>query len=392
MHKCNYGINPMWMSVVVTLMCGVMVLADNRVTFEVPVNYSVGTHPIAIATADFNRDSKPDLAVANEDDNNVSILLGQGDGTFQLVATVAVGRKPHAIAVGDFNNDGNMDLLVANAGTSALIETTVSIALGNGDGTFQAARSLEVGNTPFSVAVADFNADGKLDFVVAKLNYPNLGQVSCFLGNGDGTFRAGGSFDVGRVPTALVVDDFNRDSKPDYAVVNSGTNTVFAAVGYGDGWFRATHTFDVNGLAPISVVRGDFDNDGKMDLAVTNFDSGNVSIWLGNGDGWFHWVQNISVGENPLSIAASDFDGDGILDLAIANFGPVNDADGSKASRGVTIIFGQGNGMFMPGQAMDLGRNPAAMAVDDFNGDGKMDMAVVDRGSNTVSILLNTTP
>jgi hypothetical protein len=146
-----------------------------------------------VAIGDFNGDGLPDVAVANAGDysgnnGNVSVLLGNGDGTFQAADSLSVGRQPVSVAVGDFNRDGIPDLAVAN-----LLDGTVSVLLGNGDGSFQLPRSVSAGNRPYSVAVGDFNGDGIPDLAVVNDTFLS-GTVSVLLGNGDGSFPGSADF------------------------------------------------------------------------------------------------------------------------------------------------------------------------------------------------------
>ena len=146
----------------------------------------------------------------------MSVLLGNGDGTFQAHRPPSPsGRGPIAVAVADVNGDGKPDLVVANARTA-----TVSVLLGNGDGTFQAQQTPSPrAPTPFAVAVADVNGDGKPDLVTA--NQTDSGTVSVLLGNGDGTFQASTNLrHVARIPYAVAVADVNGDGKPDLVAAN----------------------------------------------------------------------------------------------------------------------------------------------------------------------------
>src|SRR2546426_804401 len=168
--------------------------------------------PSCIVVGDFNGDGKPDLAVVNFGDWNVYLLLGNGDGTFQPAKSVFFapgGGFPWYIAVGDFNGDGILDLAVADYGCpldcNSSPSNTVTVLLGNGNGTFRPAPSLTVGNGPAGVAVGDFNRDGKPDLAVANLNDNTL---SVLLGNGDGTFQAAQTFGgVGSHPYFVAVGD-----------------------------------------------------------------------------------------------------------------------------------------------------------------------------------------
>src|SRR5262249_14539320 len=156
---------------------------------------SPATEPLGIAAGDFNDDGNLDLAVANAGTNNVSILLGVGDGTFGAATNFNVGTAPAALAVGDFNGDGKLDLAVANCG----VDNNVSILLGDGNGSFSPASTptVGVGTTPIAIAVGDFNGDGVLDLAVVNSGDNN---ISILLGNGDGTFAAAGPFSTGAGP------------------------------------------------------------------------------------------------------------------------------------------------------------------------------------------------
>jgi predicted NUDIX family NTP pyrophosphohydrolase len=209
--------------------------------FAKAVNYGAGSGPWSVAVGDFNGDGKPDLAVANEESNNLSVLLGNGDGTFQTAVNYSVGLQPWSVAVGDFNLDGKPDLAVANEGSS-----NVSVLLGNGEGTFQAAVNYGAGSGPWSVAVGDFNGDGKLDLAVADTV---SNSVSVLLGNGDGTFQAGVNYVAGMGPNSVAVGDFNGDGKLDLAVANAYGGGVSVLLGV-----NSTNSVSTLTLAPLSNV------------------------------------------------------------------------------------------------------------------------------------------
>jgi len=302
-------------------------------------------------------------------------LLGNGSGTFQSAVNYAAGTNPVSVAVGDFNGDGKTDLVVADYGPSDISSDNVSVLLGNGNGTFQTAVNYAAGANPNYVAVGDFNGDGKSDLAVADAN---SNTVSILLGNGDGTFQTAVNYAVGSWPSSVAVGDFNGDGKADLAVADANSNTVSILLGNGDGTFQTAVNYAV-GNGPVSVVVGDFNGDGKADLTVANVNTNSaVSVLLGNGNGTFQPAVNYPAGNLPASVAVGDFNGDGRVDLAVANYGGNN----------VSILLGNGNGTFQAAVNYAAGLWPHSVALGDFNGDGRADLVVANQYSNNVSILL----
>lgn len=344
---------------------------------------ATGVSPNAVLAADFNGDGKLDLAVANGGSNILSILLGNGDGTFTVSATPSTGAVPHSLAVGDFNKDGKLDLAVANAS-----DNSVSVFLGNGDGTFQAQASYAVGNAPAYVVAADFDRDGKLDLAVT--NQVDA-TVSILLGKGDGTFQVPAS-PFAAVPAnasvkdvaGVAVGDFNGDNKLDLAVTNTSNDTVSVLLGNGDGTFQAPVTYSTgnSGDQPIAVSAVDVNGDGKLDLAVTNLHANTVAILVGNGDGTFQtkvtYPSTNGAQTGPSAIATGDFNADGKIDLAVTNQG----------NNAVSILFGNGNGVFQAPVEFTTGNFPEGVAAGDFTGNGRLDLAIADHGAGSVSIML----
>ncbi len=292
----------------------------------------VGANPRSIVVADFNGDGIPDFAVACRGDNQVQIYLGQSDGTFLAAAPLNTAVGPENLVAGDFNGDGVLDLAVVHLSTDV-----VDVFLGNGDGTFQTAVSYPLATSSESrfLTTGDFNGDGHLDLAVSNSG-PGVNTVSVLLGNGDGTFQPRVDYTTGASPYGVIAADFNGDGILDLAVANSASSSVSILLGNGDGTFQpkvdyATGivTMTQPSLGPQDLVAGDFNGDGNLDLAEANDTVGTVGILLGKGDGTFaapafplSTGSNSSTGSpnNPSKIAVADFNGDGRLDLVTTNF------------------------------------------------------------------------
>jgi hypothetical protein len=369
----------------------------------------------SVVAADFNGDGRPDLAVANNSDNTISVILGQPDGTFSAKTDFPTGTSPSGIIVADFNGDGKLDLA-----TFSYYQNIISVLLGNGDGTFQNHVDYATGG-PTNIVAADFNGDGKID--LAAINGGG-GTLSLFIGNGDGTFQP-----PTLIPTPSAVQwgttgDFNGDGKPDL-VLSEGfgsPNEIIVLLNNGDATFTQVATptpysggaiavGDFNGDGKLDIAVGgdvllgngngtfqtpgtplpqaggeesfilaaDVNNDGKLDLITSGF-----LVFLGNGDGTF---QNPLISYAPSSLvyppptqfpAVADFNGDGFLDLVTTH---INLA---------FVLLGNGNGTFASQSTVALpsSQNVGPSLVDDFNGDGKPDLAVV-QDNNGVSGLLS---
>lgn len=336
-------------------------------------DFTTGPIPSAVVTADFNGDGDLDLAIVNSGSNTVSIMLGNGDGTFRARTDYSVGFDPISIAASDFNHDGKIDLAVARAGFACIL-------LGNGDGTFNLQPDIAIGNGEGGNVIAgDFNKDGKPDLAITK--YASS-AISVLLGNGDGTFQAPVDYATGSLPTSIVTGDFDGNGTLDLASSNFGSG-VSILLGNGDGTFQ--QRTDISILA-TSLALGDFNGDGKPDLVI---DGGSrVTTLLGQGDGIFVTSQPFNF-PFPLSgfgapqvIAVGDFNSDGNLDVAVLGdrfIGPE-----------VIIILGNGNGTFTALSEFATNGQSVAVVVADFNRDGKPDMVVLNDLTNTGSIFLNT--
>lgn len=373
--------------------------------------------PYSLVSADFDGDGNVDIATANYNSNNVTILLGTGASDFSSSNTYSVDKNPRWIISTDINGDGKLDLVTANSNSSS-----ISVLIGNGSGGFSLSIPFYVTGNPYCVVSADFNGDGKIDLATADYS---ANCVSILLGNGSGNFSTASYFSVSPNPYSLTVSDFNGDGKMDIATANSTSNNVSVLIGNGSGGFATKVNYNA-GSSPRSVISRDFNADGKIDLMVANYYSTNVSLLLGTGSGSFSAPTNFSIGSYPNTILSADFNGDGKMDVAaiggiisvlISNgSGGFTNTDyntGIGASQGIT--FGDYNGdgkidLVAASQANLLGLvilinggvtgflspkylsfgmgNKNYSIIDDFNGDGKMDIAT-NQSSGAGSILLN---
>jgi FG-GAP-like repeat/Cep192 domain 4/HYDIN/CFA65/VesB-like, Ig-like domain/FG-GAP repeat/Protein of unknown function (DUF1573) len=348
----------------------------SSISFTVFAEYTTGSGVTSVAMGDFNGDGKLDLVTASPFSGPDLVLLGNGDGTFHSVAAPFFGAGP--MVVGDFNGDGKLDLAVANA----TLSNTVSIWLGNGDGTFQPGVQYATGTLPLGLSAADFNGDGRLDLaVVNEID----GTVSALLGNGDGTFQPHVDYSTGPDPNSVVVGDFNGDGKLDLAV-DSNNSTLGVLLGNGDGTFQVQASY-ATGSEPAWVVAADLNGDGKLDLMTVNFGvlDYSVSVLLGNGDGTFQPHVDYPAGAEPAYVVTGDFNGDGKLDLAVA--------DECGVPGIVSILLGNGDGTLGPPLSFDTNSffGGVRLAAGDFNGDGRADLAVTFSNEFSLTVFLQNT-
>jgi hypothetical protein len=373
-------------------------------------------HPSAVTLGDFNGDGKPDMAVVDAANSNVTILLNNGRGTFTEMANYLTGggQPPLMAVAADVNNDGQLDLVMSLTSTGS--QSSFSVLLGNGDGTFQAplVYSNGTGNGSDTIAVADVNGDGKPDVISNTQSWSLNSSFYVSLGNGDGTFNPAIATPAlcpagaGSGAVYLAVGDLNGDGNPDIVGgCNAGLHlaTISVLLGNGDGTF-GTPTQFTSGTTPVSIAIGDFNEDGNPDLAVVdNSPTPQVSILLGNGDGTFQNPTSFSIFPNsgsgwgwfgqgfpsPDFIVTADFNLDGHVDLLVGDYNAHQSTFNGQGSYniGVQLFLGNGNGTFQPVQNYLAGRNATYMAVADLNGDGYPDVAVVSPADNSVNVLVN---
>jgi outer membrane protein assembly factor BamB len=323
--------------------------------------------PSSLATADFNRDGRPDLAIGND------VMLGAGDGTF---STVVQGKGSFSegldvLAVADVDGDGKPDVIGASFYQAMQSPQNVSVSLGVGDGSFQAPELYAAGEYPEAIAVADFNGDGHPDFVVAG------DGARVFLNQGDGTFGSPVAYvaDAGVAPVATA--DLNGDGHPDIVLAQGyPAPEAIVLVGNGAGTFGASASVPM-GSAATAIAVGDLNGDGKVDLVSAGSD---VEVFLGNGDGTFGAPADYTAGQDPSGVAIGDVDGDGHPDLVVAN----------TSSGSMSVFFGLGDGTFAWQLAYATGAGPVSPIIGDFNGDGRPDIVTSDLDANAISVFLGT--
>ncbi len=323
-------------------------------------SFAVGNNPVALASSDFNNDNLPDLAVANQNDNTISVLLNQDNGNF-----VAATNSPFTLAS-------------TETGPSAIATATFGNTFTTSSGVTSLAPDLVIANSTSN-------------------------NVTILLGNGDGTFQeaTGSPYAVGRNPSSVLVADFNGDGNPDFAVANKGDNTISIFKGDGQGGFTEfpgspfplTNTSAISEKGPIAMVTANFrgttnksNNSPEVDLAVVNQSTNNVSILLGfvdsNSNISFTEAPNspINVGSSPVAIATGDLNSDTVPDLAVVNQG----------DNTVSVLLGSNNldGTFAiaPGSPLPTATTPAGIVIANFTGGNFPSLAVTNKGQGTLGI------
>ncbi|HEU0209135.1 MAG TPA: FG-GAP-like repeat-containing protein [Candidatus Udaeobacter sp.] len=335
--------------------------------------------PAQAAIADLNGDGFADVATANADFSvsSMGVLLGNGDGTFQSPVTYTTGVFTSGIVIADFNQDGIPDIAAMSQGSGN--DGDVSIFLGNGDGTFQNPIVNNLGIFPVAIVAGDFDRDGALD--IASIDY-FAAKAYISLGNGDGTFQTPVPYRIGSGPYSIATADFNNDTFADLAVVNDNTSTVSVLLGNGDGTFRTQRVFPT-GFQVEFVTTGDLDGDGNQDIVVANYADRTAGVLLGNGNGTFQPQVAYPVGGYTSGLAIADLDGDGALDIAVSCNVPPR----------VDVLYNQRNGTFGAAQEFNIGpgvHTSFQLSIGDLNGDGAPDIISEDITSS-ISVLKNGT-
>lgn len=356
---CNQGDDRGYMS-------GVQVLpGKGDGTFGAARLLPTAMNPSSVTVADINGDGRLDLVTANTavdfdfDENSLTILLGNGDGTFVRLPELQAGRGPVFAAAGRLDADGTMDLVAVN-----IYQAAVSVFIGNGDGTF-GNPDQPVGRRPRHLATADFDQDGHADLVSTTGDpYIGTGGISVFPGRGDATFGDPRDSHSGSRWFVKVV---NLDGHPAPDLVVTSATGFSAMLANGDGTFRGLAEVFLDPRFPGRPAIADFDRDGHMDVAVPqDYGADAVSILLGQGDGTFGPVTRFVTGRNPSSAAAGDLNADGMPDLVLG-----------LAGFSVSVLLGNGDGTFTPHVTYASGNffsNAALVGLADFDEDGRLDV------------------
>jgi hypothetical protein len=352
--------------------------------------FAVGTAPGTVEIANLNGDSKLDIVVANEQSNDVTILLGDGKGGFIQAkgSPFPAGHAPNDIAIGDFNRDGRLDLAFANHEQKYL-----TVLLGDGQGGFTPAPNspfaVEVKPHTHGVASADLNGDGNLDLVTDSWQ---TDQVEVLFGDGRGNFRMPGLFfAVGKHPYQRVrVADVNGDGKADIITTNLEGDNVTILLGEDKGGFKPSvgSPFPC-GDSPFNFAAGDVNNDGKLDLAIINSPGSTadrrgqdgLTILLGDGAGGFKMMVGspFATGKLPNLAAIGDVNGDRVADIAVS----------SPEGNNITLFLMSSKSNVASSSTITISGKPKGLAIRDLNGDGKADIVVTNNGDNTVTVILS---
>ncbi|MHB8218009.1 MAG: FG-GAP-like repeat-containing protein [Candidatus Sulfotelmatobacter sp.] len=358
-----------------------IMLGEANAAFAPPVNYPIGNSPYAFIAADLRKNKKIDLITVNNPNGvdapgTISVLLGNGDGTFAPHVDYDVGDYATGVVAGDFNDDGKIDLAVSNN-----FDNTISILYGNGDGTFQTQVVVDVASGPMSIATGDFNGDGKPDLIASCVG---SGVVSVLLNDGNGNFTlvnsSTGLFGPDR--SFVITGDFNGDGNIDAIISSQTQEQLYLLAGEGTGSFESPVALSKRALGEIySLTAADINGDGKIDLAFGAVAPTGLNVMLGEGDGKFN-APLFSTIVGYSSIAFADVNGDGLLDVV---------TPGTYSS--LEIALGDGKGQFGISRTTSTSGpvyGPNSTVAADFNGDGKVDLAIAEENFPTgqVSVVL----
>jgi hypothetical protein len=362
----------------------VRVLAtEPRMQFAPVQQYGTGIHAHGISTADLNADGRLDLFTANAGSNNVSVMLGRGDGTFTPAVNFGVGVEPKSVFAADFNGDGLPDLFTANQ-----ITNDISVLINTGNGNFAPSVSYAGPGGAHEAVAADVDGDGDLDIAATGWGAT---IVRVLFNDGNGTFSSFTDYGVGAAPHSLQLADFNGDGRPDLAVANQGTDNVNILLNTGTGAFSTAVSYSV-GDGPHSIRAADLNGDGRIDLATANEYADSIGVLYGTGTGTFAPVVSYATGGVPKGIAIGDVNGDGRLDLLTANTAGNYPNGNNPGGNTISVLLGNSSGTFDAPVTYTTGMTPFSLTLADFNNDGRQDIATANWHTSDIGVLLNSTP
>ncbi len=340
-----------------------------------------GSLPISISDADFNGDGRNDFITANNGSSDVSVVLNNGADRYGP-NVFATNASPNQIVAADFNNDGNIDTATSNQLQSSGTNG-ILISYGNGMGGVAGTFGLGGGTTQ-ALLTTDVNNDSRADLIsISTVNqlaiFKNTGNNPPFNNPPDG-------FNLSFTPRSVIAGDFNNDGNKDLVVSSQNNNSIAILLGSATGTFSQPTVFA--GPANTSyIAAGDFNLDGNLDLSIagTGF-TGNTGVFtlLGNGSGTFNQVTETLTVTSPIGIVSNDFNGDGRTDIAV-----LSGSNFSGSSGSIIIAFSDGDGTFTISNTYNFTFAPTALVSADFNGDSRPDLAFSTRTSNSYSVLLN---
>jgi len=348
-----------------------MAVEHGHGVFDPDEAYSVGVSPVWVIAADLDRDGDPDLATANFDSDDISVLLNNGDATFAPDSKYPVHWSPECIFAADLDGDSDLDLATANGNASCL-----SVLLNNGDGSFGPDSAYWFdGMISSSVFAADLDGDGDLDLTATR---PAANELMVLSNNGDGVFAPDSAYAAGEYPRFVCAADIDGNGVMDLVSTGNLSDAVSVLFNKSNGTLAFPAAYSISSISG-SALAADLDGDGDLDLAVAA-GTDMVAILLNSGDGTFAPHTLYPAGHGwPWSVFAADLDGDGDLDLATAN----------RTSNDVSISLNNGDGSFASQTPYSVANEPVSVFAADLDGDGDLDLAVANQSSNNVSVLLN---
>jgi hypothetical protein len=356
-------------------------LGDGNGSFLSQNTYSIspGSRPYSIIIGDFNQDNQLDIAVSNYDTDNISILIGYGNGSFATptIHSTGIDSDPFGMTVGDFGNDNTSDIAVVNSGTNNVL---ILIGYSMVQSEYPTTYSTGTASLPNQIASGDLNNDTLIDLVVANYGTNNVGVL---LGYENGSFQEQITYSTGNdsQPRAVIIIDIDNDYKLDIVVGNSNTETLGILYGYGNGIFAPVVTYPTGNTSSLRwIIANDFNNDNYLDIAFVDYSTNSIGIYLGYGNRSFGKLTTYSTGDysRPFCVAAGDFNNDTQLDIAVVNYGTYT----------IGIFLGFGNGTFASFTIYSTGQSsrPRMLTIGDLNNDKHLDIVVANSGSDSVGV------